>query len=160
MDASRRDLPRPSACCAPPLTPPLGLWALCSVGLETVQKKKGIILTNTMRAETAGRNPGIRGRGRYTLHDVGRTDPLVPRRCAVRSRCGPGESGVLYVSHNRTKATCKNSQIKRATAKRPRPACVVCRTAVLRWGARAAAAGPSAIGKNSGRSFARVAHSG
>ena len=89
---------------------------------------------------------------------------LVPRRCAVRSRCGPGESGVLYVLHNRTKATCKNSQIKRATAgrrpKRPRPACVVCRTAVLRWGARAAAAGPSAIGKNSGRSFARVAHSG
>lgn len=37
------------ACCAPPL----GLWALCSVGLETFQKKKCIILTNTMRAETA-----------------------------------------------------------------------------------------------------------
>jgi hypothetical protein len=66
---SARPSARPSACCAPPLTPPLGLWALCSVGLETVQKKKGIILTNTMRAETAGRNPGIRGRGRYTTSE-------------------------------------------------------------------------------------------
>lgn len=84
MDASRRDLPRPSACCAPPL----GLWALCSVGLETVQKKKGIILTNTMRAETAGRNPGIRGRGRYTRRRKNGSAGAPPlcRSVAVRSR--------------------------------------------------------------------------